>query len=67
MTAELAGTYGDCVECDAPAETSGGHWADGVDFDGVPARFFLLKVLCAAGHRYCLVDEERTVRFEEAT
>lgn len=52
----------DCLECGAPAEDVGGHEAVGVDFDGSDALFWLAAIQCAAGHRYELVDEDRTVR-----
>jgi hypothetical protein len=35
---------------------------NGVDFDGKEALFWVDRILCAAGHRYCLVDENRTVK-----
>lgn len=53
----------ECLECGAPAEfTDGGHEMAGVDFDGRDALFWMDMVLCAAGHRYHLVNEERTVK-----
>jgi len=52
----------ECLECGAPSERQGGHYMDGVDFDGGDAQFWVWKILCAAGHRYCLVDEDRTVK-----
>ncbi len=52
----------DCFECGAPCEVQGGHWCDGVDFDGSDVRFWLANYLCAAGHRYHLVDEAKTVK-----
>ena len=33
----------------------------GVDFDGRDALFWLDLIQCAAGHRYELVDDNRTV------
>ena len=52
----------ECLDCGAPAEVTGGHEMVGVDFDGTDALFWLAMVQCAAGHRYELVDEERTVK-----
>ena len=51
-----------CLECGAPAETQGGHQMNGVDFDGTDALFWLDRILCAAGHVYELVNEEKTVK-----
>jgi hypothetical protein len=36
----------------------------GVDFDGRDALFWLDMIQCAAGHRYELVDDARTVYLE---
>lgn len=52
----------ECLECGAPAEVIGGHGATGVDFDGSDAFFWLDAIQCAAGHRYELVNDERTVK-----
>lgn len=55
--------FSECLEpgCDqATSTTDGGHWVDGVDFDGVDVEFWLDKFMCAAGHRYHVVDESRT-------
>ena len=52
----------DCLECGAPAETQGGHHMEGADFDGTDVLFWVNRILCAAGHTYCLVDEARTER-----
>jgi len=35
---------------------------EGVDFDGTDVLFWVNRILCAAGHTYCLVDEARTER-----
>lgn len=52
----------ECLECGAPAEIISGCRADGVDFDGKEALFWLDLIVCAAGHKYHLVNEERTVK-----
>lgn len=52
----------ECLECGAPAEEVGGHEMTGVDFDGSDALFWFSTIQCAAGHRYELVDESRTVK-----
>ena len=52
----------ECLECGAPAEIQESHQHDGVDFDGSDVVFWLDRILCAAGHTYCLVDESRTER-----
>jgi len=54
----------ECLDCSAPAEVMGGHEATGVDFDGREALFWLDMIQCAAGHRYDLVDDSRTVYLE---
>jgi len=51
----------ECLDCSAPAEVIGGHESLGVDFDGRDALFWLDMIQCAAGHRYELVDDTRTV------
>jgi hypothetical protein len=51
----------ECLECSAPAEPIGGHEAVGVDYDGRDALFWLDMIQCAAGHRYELVDDTRTI------
>ena len=51
----------ECLDCGAPAESIGGHEQAGVDFDGRDALFWLDLIQCAAGHRYELVDDTRTV------
>ena len=50
----------ECLECGAPAEAHGGHELAGVDYDGRDADFWVDRILCAAGHRYDLVDNTRT-------
>ena len=52
----------ECLECGAPASVVGGHEATGVDFDGTDAFFWVDMIQCAAGCRYELVNDERTVR-----
>ena len=55
----------ECLECGAPADTVDGHWADAAGFGvgmGVTERIWLDKIVCAAGHRYELVDESKTVK-----
>ena len=55
----------ECLECGAPADTVDGHWADAVGFGtGTEAteRIWMDKIVCAAGHRYHLVDESKTVK-----
>lgn len=55
----------ECLECGAPADTIEGHWADAVGFGtGTEAteRIWMDKIVCAAGHRYHLVDESKTVK-----
>ena len=37
------------------------HMLAGVDFDGRDAEFWVDRIICAAGHRYDLVDNTRTV------
>jgi hypothetical protein len=37
----------------------------GVDFDGRDAEFWADMIQCAAGHRYELIDNERTVYLKE--
>jgi len=54
----------ECLECGAPADSVGGHEAVGVDFDGRDALFWMDLVQCAAGHRYELIDNDRTVYLE---
>jgi len=54
----------ECLDCSAPAEVVGGHEAAGVDFDGSDVLFWLAAIQCAAGHRYELVDESRTVKLQ---
>jgi hypothetical protein len=51
----------DCLDCGAPADSVGGHEMVGVDYDGRDALFWLDMIQCAAGHRYELVDDTRTV------
>ena len=51
----------ECMECGAPASVDGGHMLAGVDFDGRDAEFWVDRIICAAGHRYDLVDNTRTV------
>jgi len=58
-------TETECLDCGAPAESIGGHEAAGVDFDGRDALFWLDMIQRAAGHRYELVDETRTIRLRE--
>ena len=55
----------DCLDCGAPADSIGGHEQTGVDFDGTDALFWLDMIQCAAGHRYELVNEDRTVKLKE--
>jgi hypothetical protein len=55
----------ECLECGAPAEVDGGHMMAGVDFDGRDAEFWADMIQCAAGHRYELIDNERTVYLKE--
>ena len=57
-------TMTECLDCGAPADSIGGHEAAGVDFDGRDALFWLDMIQCAAGHRYELVDDTRTVYLE---
>lgn len=59
----------ECLECGAPADTTEGHWMDAVGFGvevfgglGITERIWVDKIVCAAGHRYHLVDESKTVR-----
>ena len=52
----------ECLECSAPADSIGGHELMGVDYDGREALFWLDMIQCAAGHRYELVNDERTVK-----
>ena len=56
--------FDECLENDctqlAMTEIEGGHWADGVDFDGTEVEFWLDKWVCAVGHRYHIVDETKT-------
>jgi len=42
----------ECAECGAPAEATGSALMTGVDYDGSDAVFEVLKIECAAGHRY---------------
>jgi len=56
----------ECLDCGAPADSIGGHEMYGVDFDGRDALFWLDMVQCAAGHRYELIDNNRTVYLEGA-
>ena len=55
----------ECLECSAPADSIGGHEMVGVDYDGTDALFWLDLIQCAAGHRYELVNEDRTVKLKE--
>lgn len=52
----------ECLECGAPAEIQGGHFMEATGFDGGDERLWVDRILCVAGHRYCLVDEERTLK-----
>jgi hypothetical protein len=54
----------ECLDCGAPADSIGGHEMAGVDYDGRDALFWLDMIQCAAGHRYELVDDNRTVYLE---
>jgi hypothetical protein len=38
---------------------------EGVDYDGRDAVFWLDMIQCAAGHRYELVDDARTVYLQK--
>lgn len=60
----------ECLEpgCSAPADSVEGHWMEATGFGvgvfgglGVTERIWLDKFVCAAGHRYEVVDEPKTV------
>lgn len=55
--------FDECLEpnCTQPVTTTeGGHWVDAVDFDGCDVELWLENYMCAAGHRYHIVDEAKT-------
>ena len=57
-------TFAECLEpnCVQPvAKTDQGHWMSAVDFDGVDVELWADTYICAAGHRYHLIDESKTV------
>ena len=54
-------TMTECLECGAPADADGGHWMDAEGFGPGPERIWVDSITCAAGHRYDLVDESKTV------
>ena len=51
-----------CAECGVPAEILSGQEMKGVERDGTPALFWTWTVQCVMGHRYLLIDEERSVK-----
>ena len=55
----------ECAECGAPAEATASTLMPGIDFDGSDALFEVLKIECAAGHRYNEMVEEASLRLME--
>lgn len=50
----------ECAECGAPASVIDSAFMTGVDFNGDEAVFEVLKIECAAGHRYReLADDQQ--------
>ena len=65
---DQSGQFFECLEndCNAPAEIVDGHWMAAVDFDGSDVTLWADKIVCANGHWYELINEEKSAEGEPA-